>query len=310
MTNKPAYWDMARLLTLPVESTRVWCTKSCHSVIKEMLPFTIDKAFTKGPELLTDLIVVGGGGFIDKVKVWCADNTPAARLVAIPSRWGSGAEVSPICVLMDDDGHKKILIDEKYIPNAVVIIEKLADSLSQDMMRAGCGDSWAHVMEAFLSPLANEAIRDDAAGLINEMLDVGLGSNPVWYMLSGRACALQARCSVGLVHGIAHILEGKLKKNNDAGQGHAELCSLFMLPVMKFNALLSPKLDGLFTYYKLDKNEIFAVFLSLFDHEKYDDILPVLEENWRNILLDPCTRTNSVLVRPKSLDFFKQRNFL
>ncbi len=310
MTTKPPFWDLEKLLTLPLESTRVWCTQSCVGVIREIVPFTLAEPFTKGQVVLTDLIVVGGGYFIDRAKIWCAEEMPSVRLVAIPSLWGSGAEVSPICVLMDENGHKKIHIDEKYIPEAVVIVEELAKSLDQKMMKAGSGDCWSHVMEAFLSPLANDLLRNEAAGLIREMLDVGFGRNPAWFRFSGRACALQAQCSVGLVHGIAHILEGRLKNNKIEGLGHAALCSLFMLPVMKFNALHSDKFNGLCAEFKLDQEKLFSVFLSLFDDEKFDSILPILEDNWRNIMLDPCSRTNSVLVRPKSLEFFKQRKFL
>ena len=37
--------------------------------------------------------------------------------------------------------------------------------------------------------------------------------------------------------------------------------------------------------------------------------LPVLEEHWRSVLRDPCSRTNSALVRPQHLSFFLEQRF-
>ena len=38
-------------------------------------------------------------------------------------------------------------------------------------------------------------------------------------------------------------------------------------------------------------------------------LMPTLEEHWPRVLRDPCTRTNSALVRPGHLAYFTERRF-
>ena len=38
-------------------------------------------------------------------------------------------------------------------------------------------------------------------------------------------------------------------------------------------------------------------------------LIPALQSSWKAILRDPCSRTNGVLVRPQSLEFFAQGGF-
>jgi hypothetical protein len=47
----------------------------------------------------------------------------------------------------------------------------------------------------------------------------------------------------------------------------------------------------------------------LHDPALYDRALPVVEARWKDILRDPCTRTNGALVRPAHLAFFVERSF-
>ena len=86
--------------------------------------------------------------------------------------------------------------------------------------------------------------------MIKEMITLPLGNDPRWFELSARACAGQARTSVGLVHGIAHTLEHHLRVEfPKAGWGHAQLCSLFLRPVIEFNRQHSPKWKRLMQEY-------------------------------------------------------------
>lgn len=260
-------------------------------------------------DAIETLIVVGGGNLIDKMKLKVRTEAPNIRLIAVPSLWGSGAEVSPVVVTAESDV-KVIRVDSKYIPDKWVLWPELADSLPTSLLKNGCGDSWSHVLEGFLSPLASDDLRKECAELIAQMSQLPLDRDPRWFLLSARACDAQARASVGLIHGIAHTLELPLKQIDPSSTwGHASLCSLYLLPVMSFNRKNSPKLSEYFKRYQIHEESVFKILRELFNQDLYMKTLPLLKDLWRKILTDPCTRTNSVLVRPASLAFFELGDF-
>jgi alcohol dehydrogenase class IV len=253
---------------------------------------------------LDTLIVIGGGTLIDRAKVAAKDRNRPLRLVAVPSVWGSGAEASPIVVL-DRGGAKEIRVDRKYLPEHRVIWPELASSISPDQAKTGCGDCWAHALEGFLSPLAEATLRADLAGLMHQMLDLPLTNDARWFEMSARACAGQARSSVGLMHGIAHTLEGPLRATvPDRRWGHAAIIATVFLPVLDFDQRTSTRCGELVREFDLGIAAIAAVGRSLFDRETYDRLRPAIGEYWPRILRDPCTRTNCALVRPAHVDHF------
>ena len=171
-----------------------------------------------------------------------------------------------------------------------------------------CGDCWSHALEGFLSPVADDALRAELATLIARLLECHSTNDPTWFELSAAACAGQARSSVGLVHGIAHTLEGPLSEMEDGVDwGHATLCSTFLHPVMQFNEEASAKPSKLLDRYGIDLSRVLKAIGELHDEETYREALPALAEHWRSVVRDPCTRTNCALVRPKSLEFFRGR---
>ena len=108
------------LLELPRETTELWVTPAVRARV-------------------TEVICIGGGTLLDIAKAWRADRSPAIRLIAVPSVWGSGAEVSPIVVL-NDGGKKMIRMDDRFLPDEVVYWPELAQGLPERVARAGCGD--------------------------------------------------------------------------------------------------------------------------------------------------------------------------
>ncbi len=91
-----------------------------------------------------------------------------------------------------------------------------------------------------------------------------------WLDASGKACALQARSSVGLIHGIAHTLEPELTRAYPGEfWGHSRLCSLFLYPVLTFNRQSSPKCSKLCADFGVDFDEVIAVARNLFDAGAY-----------------------------------------
>lgn len=305
---QPQLITLESLCHRPPGSAVVWCVPEVAGQVLAGLPFPV-VAPLQAPGEARTLIVVGGGVLLDEAKVWRLENAPALELIAIPSLWGSGAEASPIAVL-NREGKKVIRLDPNLLPDARVIWPELATSIPPARAKLACGDCWSHALEGFLSPLANDVLRDELAQLMNRMLAAPLSNDPVWFELSAQACAGQARSSVGLVHGIAHTLEGPLR-DRCAGQGwgHARLCSLFLWPVMRFNAQASSKLKDLAAMHSVDLHRVMAVTQALFDETAYELTLPALRDNWLSVLRDPCTRTNVALVRPASIEFFVNEAF-
>jgi alcohol dehydrogenase class IV len=297
--------DIRRLREADLGAAALWVTPSVRDRVRAVLPFSILSPTEPLPGNLQTLIVVGGGTLIDRAKVAARDRDRPVRLIAIPSIWGSGAEVSPIVVL-DDAGKKTIRIDARYVPDEHMFWPELAETIDPIRAREACGDARAHALEGFLSPLASDDLRRELAGVLREMQALPIANDPHWFSASARACAGQARSSVGLVHGIAHIMESVLRaRHPDAGWGHARLCSTFLWPVMEFNRQGSAKWSEMLKRYEIDDKVELAALRELFDLQAYQQAVAHLHEHWTAILRDPCTRTNSVLVRPAGLEFFR-----
>ena len=297
MTSPPEVWEFEQVRRLDPATTAIWTTASVAGRVESVIPGCIVEPRTLSTGATT-LVSVGGGTLLDVAKVWRLEHAPGLHLVAVPSIWGSGAEASPIAVL-DIDGRKDIRIDERLLPDARAVWPELAESVTPERARQACGDAWAHALEGFLSPLADPTLRAELAALMRKMLQAPLSNDPRWYELSARACAGQARSSVGLVHGIAHTLEGPLRAASGHGSwGHARLCAAFLWPVMRYNEQSSPKWVALTDEYGLDRDELMATARALYDEAGYREVLPTLEENWRDVLRNACTRTNSAVVRP------------
>ncbi len=273
---------------------------------------------------ITTVIAAGGGTLIDHVKrLWRTRLPVAQELIAVPTIWGSGAEASPVAVWIED-GKKRFALDESLRPTIVSFNPGFADTVSPARARDACGDVWSHAIEGFLSPLADDALRAEFAALIRRLVELPIAPDARWFEPGAEAAALQARASVGLVHGLAHVLEPLLARP-DLGQtdpaiadldhrnlsplwraacsgvGHARLCALLIGPVLRWNAATSPKWGELCAAHGLERARIEAIVEGLGDVEARRALVPAIEANWRTVLRDPCTRTNSALVRPDSL---------
>jgi alcohol dehydrogenase class IV len=261
------------------------------------------------PDALDTLVVVGGGTLLDAAKAQRRHTASPVRLIAVPSLWGSGAEASPIVVITHPD-RKEFLKDDAYLPDVRVLWPGLAESVPPALARYAGGDAWAHAVEGFCSPLASGELRGEIVLLVGEMLALPLAADPRWYDVGARACAAQARSSVGLIHGIAHTLEPVLRAEHPDGEwGHARLCALYLWPTLRLMRRASTKADTLAEQYGLDLAAVEQRVVGLFEPEAFDATLPVLEGQWTRVLRDPCTRTSCFLARGEHLRFFTEKAF-
>jgi alcohol dehydrogenase class IV len=250
------------------------------------------------------LVAVGGGGLIDRAKSAAAVNAGAPQVVAVPSVWGSGAEASPVIVLDAPDGTKDIRVDDAFVPAARVAWPELAETVAPERRRLGSADAWAHVLEAFTSPLGDAAVRADAAALLAELTAADPeGPAADWLERSARACAIQARAGVGLAHGIAHVLEGPLRAAQpDAGWHHARIVAAVLGPVFAATRAEAPKWAEHADAHGLDGDAIAARLAELPVAGDLERLAPALREHWKGVLRDPLTRINGFLVRRGHLD--------
>jgi alcohol dehydrogenase class IV len=298
-------WDLADLESASLGRAYLYASPSVRERVAERLPLSIIDSLDVMTADAETLLVAGGGTVLDRAKCFRAAQQPALRLIGIPSVWGSGAEVSPIAVLNGDS--KEVHCSESLIPDQYVVWPELAQSAPADLLQYACGDVWAHVLEAFCSPLASDAIRTQAAELMNEIAAYPLAFDPRWFDASAAACLLQSRSSVGLIHGFAHALEPLLRAAEPAGNwGHAKLCSTFVFPVLNFNLSRSSKVERLAAQHGLNLENVQAVGEALFTEAAYAIAMAVAGQHWEAITRDPCTRTNCILVRRHSLAFFQQ----
>lgn len=288
---------------LPASGTVGWASHAVVGLARSNVGFDVIGPDAEPPAGIRTLVVIGGGSLIDHAKLWRRDRSPATRLVAVPSLWGSGADASPVAV-RTQDGRKVFELAESLRPDARATWPELAAHVPPALARAGYGDTWSHALEALFSPLASEALRARTADFIRtSLVDAAFEPDPAWFDRSAQAGAFQAASGVGLVHGIAHVLEPV------STLGHAQWCSLMLWPVIRFDLAHSAKVRDIVAALGLPWSRVDARIRELHDAASFDAALPLLRQHWRAILRDPLTRINAALVRPDSLAFFEERRF-
>lgn len=306
----PAVWSLDQLKSKDLGNVVIWTIPQLVDKVKKVLQYPIIIYPSESPykSNLDSLIVIGGGVLIDEAKIWKKENN--IKLIAIPSIWGSGAESSKIAV-KNEEGGKIIFIGEEYLPDVRVQWTELAEGLDDELIKNACGDVWAHTLESFLSPLASDSIRQEAAGILCILIDKDFCVDSEWFELSAHSSAVQAQSSVGLIHGISHVIESKLLVDTKSVKfGHAALCRYLMLPVISFNMDHTDKVTTLFNKYTIDSEKVINKITELYDDGAYTALQPYIEKHWIEILREPMTRTNCTLVRNNHVNYFIESKFV
>jgi alcohol dehydrogenase class IV len=307
--NKPIVLTLEELKNYGLGKAAIWARSYLWDKLDKHFSLPLISDSDTPPVNLDTLIVIGGGILLDKAKVWRMEKSPTTKLIAVPSVWGSGSENSPVAIL--NDGTKKIIYkDDSLLPDFRVVWPELAKGIDERKLKYACGDVWAHSLEGFFSPIAGQIVRNEFSIIIKKLVDMIFSYDPSWFELSSNACGTLASSSAGLVHGIAHILEGKLNHKFPGEYfGHARLCSTYIWPVYRFNQSRSDVVATLFKQYGVEPGPVEEKIKQLYEDDFYDLILPVLKESWTEILREPSSRTNCVLVRAQALDYFYNKEF-
>ncbi|MFA5468297.1 MAG: iron-containing alcohol dehydrogenase [Sphaerochaetaceae bacterium] len=248
-------------------------------VVGEPSVTSIDESTLKVKEGECEVIVgIGGGSALDTAKAVAVmakqgeqlsvkrflegvgDLTPPAirlPLYAVPTTAGTGSEATKNAVISEvgQDGFKKSLRHDNYIPDLVIIDPKLALSAPRSVTAASGLDALTQLLEAFTSVKANPFI-DSLA-----LTAIAMVGNALPRLLSGEEDSLELRgemayaayisgmaianAGLGYVHGLAGPM-GSLHN-----VPHGVVCGLLMPEINK--ALLAKGEKGSLFLTKMER---------------------------------------------------------
>lgn len=209
------------------------------------------------------IIAVGGGSTIDAVKLanlyagvpsgeigeqLKKNIIPATsrlpHLVAVQTLPGSGAEVSSTALIMEDRASPKtIFLDNRLLPDVVVLDRTLAETVPFSLVITGCFDALSHAIEGFASiakhPRAEELALTTVAEIATLMADISecgdaRGYIPKLLKAAYGAGVVQNHCSVGGCHALAHA-------SARHGISHATAITLFLPTFLRFAITMSSR---------------------------------------------------------------------
>ena len=206
------------------------------------------------------VIAVGGGSVLDLAKVVCVlldrsltldailgiDRVPHRRagLICIPTTSGTGSEVSPNALLVDERDHaKKAVISQHIVPDAAYVDPNLTLGCPAGVTASSGIDAMVHGIEAYanklahplVDPLALEAVRLTSRSVVRAVkngsdlaarTDMSLGS-----LLAGMCLG---PVNTGAVHALAYPLGTMF------GISHGLSNAILLTHVLRFNLPASP----------------------------------------------------------------------
>lgn len=203
------------------------------------------------------IIACGGGSVIDGVKLCRAlyefpyidknnmnlGGLPfKTRFIAIPTTFGSGAEVSSAAVYVEESTRRKeMLVAHELQPDVVVYDPSYLTKMPLRLICASALDAAAHMIEGYVSNIENsfaEAIAESGLvalrGELSKLLvdrNAEIDFERLQYVgFSGGI--VQNHCIVGTAHAVAHQLTGY-------GYSHGEAVALLLPTVIQLNNDLS-----------------------------------------------------------------------
>lgn len=216
----------------------------------------------KATQVDPDLVLgIGGGSVLDIAKLVAAQlgneqtlaqyvgigllKQRARTLVCIPATSGTGSEVSPNAILVDDaEGQKKGIISPFLLPDIVYVDPLLTTSVPPDITAATGLDALTHCLEAYTNKFAQpfidlyafEGMRLIAANLVTAVCD---GANEEARAQVAMGSMLGGFCLGPVNTAAVHALSYPLGSSFHLPHG---LSNALLLPyVMEFNLPAAPE---------------------------------------------------------------------
>lgn len=206
------------------------------------------------------IICFGGGSSIDlgKATALCCTHTeplghyitqndgtkkigPVVPIIAIPTTAGTGSEVARACVIILENGEKKIIASPHLVPKTAILDPNLTLMLPPMLTAATGMDAISHCIEAILSPIINpsaEAIGmngiEQALGqkaLINAYANGSDISARMKMLIVSTQGAMAFSKGLGAVHAMSHACG----KNQKLGLHHGTLNAVLLPTVLEYN---------------------------------------------------------------------------
>lgn len=208
----------------------------------------------------TGVIAVGGGSVLDLAKVVSVLLDPsltlddilgidrvshrAADLVCLPTTSGTGSEVSPNALLVDERDHaKKAVISRHIVPDAAYVDPDLTLGCPPGVSASSGIDAMVHGIEAYanklahplIDPLALEAVRLTSRSVVRA---VACGSDTAARSDMSLGSLLAGMClgpvNTGAVHALAYPL------GTTFGLSHGLSNAVLLTHVLRFNLSAAP----------------------------------------------------------------------
>jgi len=212
--------------------------EECDSIIAIGGGSSIDSAKAVG-------IVVSNSGSIEDFEGFNKVKNELPPIIAIPTTYGTGSEVSYSTVITHTNKkYKMLIVDNKILPKIALVDPNLLLKLPFFIAASTGMDALTHAIESYTSLISNvfsDALSLHAIKLITEnLLSAAASDNNIIatsnMVIASTLAAMSFNLTgLGLVHAIAHSLGGY----HDIAHG---LANAILLPhVMEYNYIAAPQ---------------------------------------------------------------------